>query len=63
VIATASFEHAVPVGQQEITVLLAAQRLRAHRQAERSGDPFGLLDRDLRNRQRAVPEEVDPGHR
>ena len=52
------------LGQQEVAVLLAAQRPRAHRQAERGfRHPFGLLDRHLRHRQRAVSEEVDPGNR
>ena len=55
-------EHAAAVSQQEIAVLLAAQRLRLHREAEQSRDPFGLKDRHLRNRQPAVPEEIDPGH-
>jgi hypothetical protein len=50
------------IHQQEVAVLLAAQRLRPHRQAERSRRPFGLENRHLRHRQPAVPEEVDPGH-
>jgi hypothetical protein len=45
--------------QQEVAVLLTAQRLRPHRQAERGRHPFGIGDRHLRYRQRAVPEEVD----
>jgi hypothetical protein len=57
-------EHAPGrLSQQEVAVLLAAQRLRSHRQAERGRDPFGLLGRDLRHRQRAVPEEVGSGRR
>jgi hypothetical protein len=55
-------EHAAAVSQQEIAVLLAAQRLRAHRKAEHSRDPFGLKDRHLRNRQPAVSEEIDPAN-
>ena len=52
------------LGQQEVAVLLAAQRLRPYRQAERgSRDSFGVLDRHPRHRQPAVREEVDPGLR
>ena len=55
-------QHAAAVNQQEVAVLLTTQRLHAHREAERGRDPFGLLVRHLRYRQRAVPEEIDPGH-
>ena len=54
-------EHAAAVGQQEVAVLLTAQRLRPHREAEQGRDPFGLKDRHRRNRQPAVSEEIDPG--
>ena len=55
-------EHAAAVGQQEVAVLLTAQRLRAHRQAEQGRHPFGLQDRHLRNREPAVSEEIDPAN-
>ena len=55
-------EHAAAVSQQEIAVLLTAQRLRLHCEAEQSRDPFGLKDRHLRNRQPAVSEEIDPAN-
>jgi hypothetical protein len=56
--------HAPGRYQQEVAVLLAAQHLRPHREAERGFRyPFGIFDRYPRYRQRAVPEEVDPGLR
>jgi len=52
---------AVAGRQEEVAVLLAAQRLRAHREAERSRHPFGFIDRHQRHGERAVTEEIDPG--
>jgi len=37
-----------PSASRKFAVLLAAQRLRLHREAEQSRDPFGLKDRHLR---------------
>ena len=47
--------------EQEVGVLLAAQRVGVGNQAELGRDPFGFLGADHRHRQCPVAEEVHPG--